>query len=169
MGVSPFLVAKIGADVFLRPSISLGQPLSSSTNATWAAVRLDTCARLSGLYARGQGMELDACGGADVGFSHIGSGTEEGAPPASITQPYIDIGPSVDLRAEVGRLVVSLRALAGFNVARQQFDDVNATPVDSGPLSLRVELDFSWQMPNARAVVAAGSRSPPTLSSRRVQ
>jgi hypothetical protein len=155
VGVTPFLIVKMGDDVFLRPSLAIGKPLSSSANATWGAARLDTCARLSGLYARGQGMELDACGGADAGFSHIGSGTQVGAPATSITQPYIDLGPSFDLRAEAGRLVISLRALAGFNVARQQFTDATATPVDAGPLSLRVEMDFSWRLPNARAGMAA--------------
>jgi hypothetical protein len=151
VGVSPFLVANVGQDVFFRPSIALGKPVSTATSATWAAARVDTCARISGLYARGKGIELDVCGGADVGFSYVGSGSQAGAPLASITQPYVDIGPSVALRSEIGRLVISVRAAGSLNVAHQGFDDATGVPVDSSPVSLRIELDFSWRMPGRHA------------------
>jgi hypothetical protein len=151
VGVTPFLIGRVGEDTFLRPSLALGKPASGSGGSTWGAARLDICQRLSGLYSPGQGMDLDLCGGADVGFSFIASGVEAGSPPASITQPYVDLGPSVDLRAEVGRMLISLRGVAGFNVARQGFDDVNGVRVDPAIWSLRVELDLSWKLHDAPA------------------
>jgi hypothetical protein len=100
-------------------------------------------------------MQLDVCGGADVGFSYIASGLGAGSPPASITQPYVDIGPSVDLRAEVGSMLISLRGVAGFNVARQAFQDATGVAVDPAMWSLRVELDLSWRLHAARAQVSS--------------
>ncbi len=150
LGISPFLIGRVGTDVFLRPSIALAKPFSGEGNSTWGAARLDICGRLSGPYPPGQGMQLDGCGGFDVGFSHIGSGLSAGSPLTSITQPYVNIGPSVDLRAEVGSMLVSLRGLAGFNVARQGFDDATGTRVDPAIWSLRVELDLSWKLRSAR-------------------
>ena len=161
IGISPFLIGKVGSDVFLRPSIALGKPLAGSTGSTWAAARLDTCGRVSGLYTQGQGMQLDLCGGADVGFSYIASGTEAGLPPSGITQPYVDIGPSVDLRAEVGRLLISLRGLAGFNVAREGFDDATGVRVDPAIWSLRVEMDLSWKLRGERPRASSASSVTP--------
>lgn len=161
IGISPFLIGKVGADVFLRPSIALGKPLAGSTGSTWAAARLDTCERVSGLYTQGQGMQLDLCGGADVGFSYIASGTEAGLPPSGITQPYVDIGPSVDLRAEVGRLLISLRGLAGFNVAREGFEDATGVRVDPAIWSLRVEMDLSWKLRSERPTASRASSVTP--------
>jgi hypothetical protein len=161
VGVSPFLIGKIGPDVFLRPSIAVGKPFLGSGSSTWAAARLDTCERLTGNYTPGQGMQLDLCGGVDAGFSHIASGDQAGFPVSAITQPYVDIGPSVDMRAEIGRMRISLRGLAGFNVAQQSFEDATGARVDPEILSLRIELDFSWKLDGDRPVVSSrGSVTP---------
>ncbi len=146
VGVSAFVIDNLGSDVFLRPSIALGKPMSSAQSSTWAAARLDTCRRLSGLYARGEGLELDLCGGADVGATYIASGADAGSPPSAITQPYIDIGPSVDLRAEAGRMVISLRGVGGYNVAHQGFEDATGVRVDPAIWSIRLEMDLSWKV-----------------------
>lgn len=144
MGVSPFLIDDVGQAVFLRPSIGVGQSVATNLTSTWAAGRLDTCMRLPGRYATRGGLQLDLCGGADVGLSYVGSGTLAGSPPQSQTLPYVDLGPSVDLRAEVGSLAVTLRGVAGVNVARDAYDDVDGNRVEAPALSWRLEIDFSW-------------------------
>jgi hypothetical protein len=148
-GVSPFVVDEVAEGVFLRPSVSLGGSLGA-TNSTWLAARLDACARLPGRYASRNGIQLDLCGGADGGFSYVASGTQRGAPPTSVTLPYVDLGPSLSLRGEVGNLAISLRAVAGIDVAHAGFIDVTGAKVDAPLLSWRLEVDFSWALQRAR-------------------
>ena len=159
LGVTPFLVVDVGQAVFLRPSIGIGQSVATNLSSTWAAGRLDTCMRLPGRYATRGGLQLDLCGGADVGVSFMDSGTLAGSPPQSQTLPYVDLGPSVDLRAEVGTLAVTLRGVAGVNVAREAYDDVNGTRIEAPTLSWRLEVDFSWVFYTARKeALVAGAR-----------
>ena len=75
-GPSAFVVVEVGHGLFLRPSAAFGQSLNSLPpsdirSATWGAGRIDACLRLPGLYARRRGMQLDLCGGTDVGMTHI--------------------------------------------------------------------------------------------------
>jgi hypothetical protein len=150
LGVAPFLIDDIGNAVFLRPSVALGESTATNVASTWAAARIDTCMRLPGRYAVRGGLQLDVCGGADVGFSYVLSGTLPGTPATGQTFPYVDLGPSVDLRAEVGKFAVTLRGVAGIDVAREGFVDVTGTRVDEATWSWRLELDFSWVFHNAR-------------------
>jgi hypothetical protein len=145
-GITPFVVDEITPGVFLRPSLAIGQSLATNLTSTWAAARLDTCARLPGRYASRNGIQLDLCGGPDVGFSYIASGTLPGTPLTSKTVPYVSLGPSLDLHGEVGNLAVSLRGVIGINVAREGFVDVTGVQVDAPALSWRLELDFSWAL-----------------------
>jgi hypothetical protein len=150
-GVAPFLIDDVGQAVFLRPSVAVGKSIATDLPSTWVAARLDTCMRLPGRYATRGGLQLDLCGGADVGFSYISSGTLPGNPPTGQTLPYVDLGPSLDLRAEAGSVAVTLRGLAGIDVARQGFDDVKGTRVDVPMWSWRLELDLAWVFPSLRA------------------
>ena len=72
------------------------------------------------------------------------SGTDVGSPTSSQMIPYIDIGPSVGLRAEVGRLALMLRAAANLNIARNGYDDGSGTRNDMSLTTFRLELDLSW-------------------------
>ena len=146
IGVSPFLTHDFGHGVLVRPSLLLGQAASGPVHSDMAAARVDTCARLDGAYATGSGMQLDLCGGLDAGFAVVQAGTVAGTPANSVGLPYLAIGPSVDLRAEIGRLAVTLRAAGGVSVARDGFTDVTGTPVEASPWALRVELGFSWDV-----------------------
>jgi hypothetical protein len=159
VGVAPFLIDDVGQAVFLRPSVALGTSLATNLPSTWAAARLDTCLRLPGRYAVRGGLQLDICGGADVGFSYVSAGTEPGTPASGQTLPFIDLGPSVDLRAEANRVAVTLRGVGGVNIARQGFDDVTGTRVDVPVVSWRLELDFSWVMHDERADEALEEQS----------
>jgi hypothetical protein len=145
-GITPFLVDEIAEGVFLRPSLAVGQSLAVNLTSIWAAARLDTCARLPGRYASRNGIQLDLCGGPDVGFSYVASGTLPGSPAAAKTMPYVSLGPSLDLHGEVGNFAVSLRGVLGINVAREGFVDVTGAQMDAPPVSWRLELDFSWAL-----------------------
>jgi len=85
-----------------------------------------------------------------VGFSYIASGSAPGTPAAGQTVPYVDLGPSVDLRAEAGKFAVTLRGVGGIDVARGGFTDVTGARVDMPLWSWRFELDLSWVLYNAR-------------------
>jgi hypothetical protein len=150
VGLAPFLIDDVGQAVFLRPSVAFGESIATNLPSTWSAARLDMCMRLPDRYAMRGGLQLDLCGGADVGFSYIASGSVPGTPAAGQTVPYVDLGPSVDLRAEVGKFAVTLRGVGGIDVARGGFTDVTGARVDMPLWSWRFELDFSWVLYNAR-------------------
>ena len=63
------------------------------------------------------------------------------------TLPYLDLGPSIGLRGELGsRLSAVLRVVAGVNLLRSSFVDLSGAselpPLAEG----RLELAFSWDM-----------------------
>ncbi len=131
-GVTPFFVIETGKGVFLRPALVLGEGgllQSSQTNVMLAATRLDGCLRVAGLYTIYHGIQLDMCGGVDAGVLDISGQT---------LHPYVAVGPSVDLRGELGGfLSVVLRGLVGVNA------------VQTGPLDFfvgRGELALSWRL-----------------------
>ncbi|HEY6463834.1 MAG TPA: hypothetical protein VIY73_26875 [Polyangiaceae bacterium] len=146
-GPSAFVVVEAGHGLFLRPSLAFGQSLTSLppsdvTSSTWTAGRFDTCLRLPGLYTRHHGMQLDLCGGGDVGMTRV---TAVGV--ATSTLPYFDLGPSLDLRGELGgRLSAVLRVVAGVNLLRDSFQDLSGA-TERPPLAEgRLELAFSWDI-----------------------
>ncbi len=129
-GASPFVFIEVARGIFLRPAIALGETLPSQEPVvTWAATRLDGCLRITGMYTNLHGMQLDICGGTDVGVI-----------VASRAIPYVAIGPSIDLRGELGGdLAVILRGLFGVNAIH---DDGLDTPLWAG----RGELALSWRL-----------------------
>jgi hypothetical protein len=144
-GPTAFVVVEAGHGLFLRPSVAFGESLTSLPPSdvkasTWAAGRFDTCIRMPGLYTRHHGMQLDLCGGTDVGMTAIDSGTVT-------TLPYWDIGPSINLRGELGsQLSAVLRVAAGLNILRESFSD-NDGNREQVPLgNVRLELAFSWDV-----------------------
>jgi hypothetical protein len=144
-GPTAFVVVEAGRGIFLRPALAFGQSLTSLPpsdihNSTWAATRFDACLRLPGLYTRHHGMQLDLCGGTDLGFSTVASNEQT-------TLPYLDIGPSIDLRGELGsRLSAVLRLVAGVNLLQPSFKDLSGN-AEQVPLATgRLELAFSWDL-----------------------
>jgi hypothetical protein len=153
-GASPYLVVEAGHGVFLRPSLAIGQsvaPLASPTElrATWGAARFDACLRLPGLYTRHHGIQLDTCGGADLGFTHFGDappGTA-GTPVSAVTALFASIGPSLELRGELGgSMAVALRGVAGLNIVRAGFEDGTGAQIEAPLWSGRIELALSWRL-----------------------
>ncbi|HEX3769427.1 MAG TPA: hypothetical protein VHV30_01120 [Polyangiaceae bacterium] len=138
-GVSPYLTLETGHGLFLRPSLAVGEAVSALNtppvvHALWWDARFDACLRLPGLYSTNQGIQLDLCGGTDLGA--LRDSTD------SRTVPYISLGPSLDLRGELGSLLsATLRGIAGVNV-RTDAAWVSYQPLWSG----RVELALSWKV-----------------------
>ncbi len=122
-GATPFAFFEIAPGVHLRPSIGIGQ------NLGW--LRVDTCMRVQGRYSNRHGLQLDVCGGADLVVYYAWAARPD------------TIGPSVDLRGELGSdLAIALRAIFGLNAAsRQGLSDSN---IDSSLWSGRAELALSW-------------------------
>ncbi len=150
VGVTPFLTGDVGEAVFLRPSVALGGSIATNVPSTWGAARLDTCLRLPERYAIRGGLQLDICGGAEVGLSYVVSGTLPGTPISGQTLPFVELGPGVDLRAEVGNVAVTLRGVGGVDVARGGYTDVMGARIDEPLLSWRVEVDLAWVLYNER-------------------
>jgi hypothetical protein len=153
-GVSPFVVIEAGNGLFLRPSVIVGESLASltaamDTRAVVAATRFDTCVRMPGLYTQHRGIQLDACLGADLGFTHFDGVPQgnAGAPINGLTLPYLSTGPSIEMRGELGNaLSATLRGLAGVNLFREGFVDATGAYIDSMGWSGRVELALSWRL-----------------------
>lgn len=143
IGLSPFVAGDLGRDIFVRVAGSIGQPAEGGLHFTWLAGRLDTCSEALGNYATGSGLRLDLCGGADVGATFIGS--NEASRAQSL--PFIDIGPSADLRAETGaHAAVLLRAALGLSVARDTFVDQTGAAYEPPLLNLDLEIALSWSL-----------------------
>ena len=71
-GAAPYVIIETGRGVFLRPALFFGESLTALNSppivhALLLAARVDTCLRLPGLYTQNRGIQLDLCGGADLG------------------------------------------------------------------------------------------------------
>jgi hypothetical protein len=130
MGASPFAFVEVSKGIFLRPSIAVGGTLPGQEPVvTWVASRFDGCLRVAGMYTNLHGMQLDLCGGTDLGVL-----------VADRVLPYMAIGPSIDLRGELGGdLAIILRGLFGFNLFHE--DELD-TPFLAG----RGEVALSWRL-----------------------
>jgi hypothetical protein len=148
LGVSPFLIDELGETWSLRPSLILGESVPGSPRSMLAAARFDTCLRLPGNYEHGAGVQLDLCGGVDGGFSYLAAAGQLTVVPSQLV-PYIDVGPSVGLRAEVGRLAVLLRGVAGLDLTRETYRDATGAQTQGLGETLRFELGFSWLVHHA--------------------
>jgi hypothetical protein len=144
-GPTIFAVIESGRGIFLRPALAFGASLTSLppqdiNSSMWGAARMDACLRLPGLYTRHRGMQLDLCGGSDVGVTTMTINT------GTTTLPYWDLGPSIDLRGELAsNFSAVLRMVAGIEVLREQFQDNHGTeqiPLVGG----RIELALSWDI-----------------------
>jgi hypothetical protein len=132
--------------VWVRPSLLFGRSTGTAIQSTLGGARLDVCARIEGNYSRGGGIQLDLCGGVEGAYASLQHGDQAGEPASDSGQPYLALGPSVDLRAELGRLAITIRTVAGFDVTQESFLDVTGAKVYAPILPLRVELALSWDL-----------------------
>jgi hypothetical protein len=153
-GATAFMIAEADKGLFLRPSAAVGQSVTSpasaglDVHATFAAARFDGCLRLPGLYTQHRGIQLDTCGGIDLGFTHFQAAPPaSGSPERAETLPYLSLGPSLELRGELGgNLAAALRGMVGANLLRGGFDDASGARIETPPWSGRIELTLSWRL-----------------------
>jgi hypothetical protein len=144
-GPTAFAAIEAAHGLFLRAALAFGESLSSVppsdvSASAWLDARFDTCLRLPGLYSRHHGMQLDVCGGTDLGTTTIEAGT-------GTRLPYWNVGPSFDMRGELGsRLSAVLRVVAGVNVLRDSFVNLSGASETPPLAAARLELAFSWDV-----------------------
>lgn len=154
-GPSIFAVIETGNAWFLRPQIAIGRTVtelqaSSDVYATWGAMRFDACKRVPGNYLEHRGIQLDLCGGSDVGFLHFDNASDEpGAVDTAASGrnlPFFALGPSIGLRGELGSdLSVILRGVAEVNLLREKFVDAHSN-VEPSLFVGRAEVGVSWRL-----------------------
>jgi len=153
-GPSIYAIVEVGDGWFLRPQISVGRTIKelesqSDVYATWGATRFDACKRLPGNYLDRRGMQLDLCGGADLGFLHFDNPSDlPGAEPSGgRTLPFLAVGPSLALRGELGSdLSVTLRGVAEINLIRDSFLLEEGLSVNPSIFVGRGEVGLSWRL-----------------------
>ena len=157
-GPAAFGVVEVGRGWFLRPLVGVGRSIGrvgpgSDVYATLGLTHLDACRRIPGNYLERRGIQLDLCGGSDLGFLMIDppslpEGTDRRTPGLSgRTLPIFDVGPALALRGELGSdLSVDLRGFAGLNVARGHFVDGNGVEVQPSWITARAELGLTWRL-----------------------
>jgi hypothetical protein len=163
-GPQAYTVLEATPGLFLRFSLSLGrtvEPLrpSHTVYGTWGATRADACARMPGLYRDRGGLQLDLCGGMDLGFlyfdgeapsketlaRHAGEKIYDTRNPRTI--PYLGVGPSLGLRGELGNdLAVLIRGVLDLNVIRQDYVDTAGMRVELPLFTMRGEVGVSWRV-----------------------
>ena len=116
--------------VFVRPAFFIGEQAGSGPGTAMTVVRLDVCTRFAAPPVD-PAIEVEPCFGIETGALHT-------APSAL---PHGALGPSLDLRHPLGRVVsVVARATGGANFAKNS-DFSNRK---EAPFSGRVELALSF-------------------------
>jgi hypothetical protein len=142
-GLGGFFEDPLSTDVVLRMGVGAGKAFEGDLPTTWLGGRLDTCWVATGNYATGQGLTFGICGGADVGATLFGGA--EGR--AGQTLPFIAVGPSAELGAELGaRVTLLLRAGVGLSIARDSFVDGSGERIDPSLGIERAEVGLSWKL-----------------------
>ena len=169
-GPALLVIAEVGRGWFLRPSVFVGrslQTLSEDVYATLVGARVDACGRIHGFYIDRHGIQLDLCGGAEIGFQHFDApSTYMSSPtPGLPTLPLLALGPSASLRGELGAgLALVLRGTVELNILEDGFayqqaastgavEVVTASPPPQGAVTVypslvagRGELGLTWQL-----------------------
>lgn len=157
-GPTVFGVVEVGRGWFLRPMLGLGRSLTRigatpDVYATVGLTHLDACGRIPGNYLERRGIQLDLCGGADLGFQRIDAPSLPGSTASTTpglsgrTVPVFGAGPAIALRGELGSdLSVDLRGYAGLNVVREPFFDGEGTEVRPTWVTGRAEVGLTWRL-----------------------
>lgn len=133
-GAAIFGVAELGGGFFLRPALAAGQSVGDNTHeAGIAFTRIDGCGRIPGFYRERRGMQLDLCGGADVGAIRTNGRT----------LGFFAPGPAIALRGELAsELSAELRGAALVNLTRVTELDAQGASLFAG----RAEFALTWRL-----------------------
>ncbi len=148
-GAHVYSVVEIDGGWFLRPTFALGRSLkevatATAIDATWGAARFDACGRLPGNYVERRGMQMDLCGGTEVGFVAFEAGSATMPSPKTI--PLLAPGGTLALRGELASdLSAEVRGLVGVNVLRERFLDTQEQKLAPLLVYARLELGLSWR------------------------
>jgi hypothetical protein len=141
VGAAPYFAREVSPGFVLRPAISIAGTEAAQFRATWTSARVDACWRIPPEAP----VQIDLCGGAEIGFAYVASGNGPGSPPEGHTLPTFDLGPTAALRSEVGHdFAVSLRTGAGINAVRGSYVDVTGAGQQAPLVSARFELAVAW-------------------------
>jgi hypothetical protein len=153
-GPAIFAVMETGRGWFLRPQIAIGRTLqelaaSGDVYGTWGATHFDACKRMPGNYLEQRGIQLDLCGGSDLGFLKFDEKSDVPGPKpiaSGRTLPFFAVGPSVGLRGELGsELSASIRGVVEVNLIRETFID-DPFRVEPALFVGRTEVTLSWAL-----------------------
>jgi hypothetical protein len=155
VGPSLYGIFEAAHGFFLRPTLLAGHSIgqlsqSAEAPATFVGSRFDACARLPGMYLEHRGMQLDLCGGGELGFSQVDSGSIAAGPTGSVpspTQPFLALGPSFGLRGELGSsLSATLRGVADLSLLHDEVLRADGTPEPPSLFAWRAEVGLSWSV-----------------------
>jgi hypothetical protein len=158
IGPAAYGIFETAHGFFLRPTLLGGHSVGGLTAtteapATFLASRFDACARLPGFYREGRGLQLDLCGGAELGFSRLDSGVVANAGTGAAggggnsTLPFVGLGPSLGLRGELGAsLSAIIRGVAELSLLRDSVTVVGGSVVTPPLVSGRAEVGLSWSL-----------------------
>ncbi len=129
-GLAPFITIELSPGWVLRPGLFFGRstarlPIGARETAmvSHLAARADFCRRIPGNYIERRGIELDLCGGVE-------GGTVRSDGPASGGAARVGIGPSANLRGELGGgLALEVRGLLGANLVNTSLADESSAPL----------------------------------------
>ncbi len=152
VGPSIFTMIQANEMLFVRPAISYGRAVRGADGATdvpasWAAVRFDMCGRLVGAYLDSRALQLDICGGPEVGFVHVNVPVMFGGLSSfSTSVPTVDFGPSMALSGDLNSfLSLEVRGFGFANVDPQSISTGGIT-VHPAVFGGRVEVAFAWKI-----------------------
>jgi hypothetical protein len=151
MGPSVFSMIQVGESTYVRPAISYGRTIrgiddGTDIDASWGAGRFDFCVRVVGAYFDVRTLQLDMCGGAEIGFVHVEDPMSVASSAASRTLPMIDLGPSVALNGAINSfLSLEIRGFGFVNLSRDTYTDPPIY-VQPGLFGGRGEVAISWKL-----------------------
>jgi hypothetical protein len=151
MGPSIFSMIQLGEMTYVRPAISYGRAIrgidgGADIDAWWGAGRFDFCVRVVGAYFDVRTLQLDMCGGAEIGFVHIEDPMSYESAPASHALSTIDVGPSIALNGAINSfLSLEIRGFGFVNLSRDTYIDLPIY-VHPGLFGGRGEVAISWKL-----------------------
>lgn len=127
-GVEPAVAVQVSRTLFLRPALWFGwstdrAPVGATSSSMYRVygLRLDACRRVPGNYMDRRGIELDACGGADLARA---------VTPDGLAALRASLGPSAVIRGELGMgLALEVRGGVGLNIARSPIGEEERPPL----------------------------------------
>jgi hypothetical protein len=145
-GVSPYITVEVAPRWVVRSALMFGRSTTSVSDDSDAPKmsqvggRSDFCRRAPGNYTERRGIEADMCLGLEGGVVT----TDRSLPNQSGTALRLGVGPSANLRGELGAgIALEVRGLVGANLVKEPVVAEAAAPL----VFAAVELGLSVRLP----------------------